>query len=79
MEVASELIAELNAELITELKARVGIRQPKELEMFDSLRLSAVVAAEVLTEVEAMDADRKNSYVIGAQSLMESIRALLLR
>ena len=40
--------------------------------MFDSLRLSVVVAAEALAEVVAMDADRKNSYVIGAQSLVES-------
>ena len=63
--------------------------------MFDGLRLSVVVAAEALAEVvaeavaevvavvlavvEAMDADRKNSYVISAQSLVESIRALLLR
>ena len=39
----------------------------------------AEVFAEVLAVVEAMDADRKNSYVIGAQSLVESIRALLLR
>jgi hypothetical protein len=37
------------------------------------------ILPEVLTDVEAMDADRKNSYVIGAQSLVESIRALLLR
>ena len=69
--------------------------------MFGSLRLSVVVATEVLVEiaveafvaaeavmevvmlvlvvVKAMDADHKNSYIIGAQSLVESIRALLLR
>jgi hypothetical protein len=37
----------------TELKARVEIRQPEELKVFDSLRLSIVFATEVLTEVEA--------------------------
>ena len=41
--------------------------------------LVAELVAELLAEVEVMDADRKNSYVIGAQSLAESIRALLLR
>ena len=30
-------------------------------------------------EVAAVDTDRKNLYVIGAQSLIESICALLLR
>jgi len=35
----------------TELKARVKIRQLKELKVFNSLRLSMVVAAEILTEV----------------------------
>ena len=33
----------------TELEARVEIRQPEELEAFDSLRLSVKVLAEVLT------------------------------
>jgi len=51
VEVASELIAELNAELdaelIAELKARVKIRQPKKLEVFDSLRLSIVLLIAV--------------------------------
>ena len=44
----------------TELKARVEIRQLEELEVFNSLRLSMVVAAvlveiaaEILAEVEA--------------------------
>jgi hypothetical protein len=37
----------------TELKERVEIRQPEELKVFDSLRLSIVFATEVLTEVEA--------------------------
>ena len=67
---------------------RLEIRRLEELEVFGSLRLSVVVAAEALAEiaaevlvaaeavaevvalvlavVEAMDADRKNSYVIGA-------------
>ena len=66
---------------------RLEIRRLEELKVFDALRLSIEVLAEVLAEVlpevladvEAMDADRKNSYVISAQSLMESICALLLR
>ena len=36
-----------------ELEARVEIRQLEELEVFDSLRLSVVVAAEVLAEILA--------------------------
>ena len=51
--------------------------------MFNGLRLSIVVTtealAEILAEIKAIDADRKNSYVISAQSLIESIRTLLLR
>ena len=55
--------------------------------MFDALRLSIVVATEILAEILTVvlvvvliiDADRKNLYVIGAQSLVESIYALLLR
>ena len=54
---------------------RLEIRRLEELEVFGALRLSV----EVLADVEAMDADHKNSYIIGAQSLVESIRALLLR
>ena len=46
--------------------------------MFDGLRLSVVVAAEALAVVEAMDTDRKNLYIISAQSLIKSICALLL-
>ena len=45
-------------------------------------RIAAAVTVEVPTEVlivEAIDTERKNSYVVGAQSLIESIRALLLR
>ena len=38
----------------------------------------AEAIAVVLVVVKAMDADRKNSYIIGAQSLVESIYALLL-
>ena len=56
--------------LIAEIKARVKIRQLKELEAFDSLRLSIVVTTEVLmeilAEIKAMNADRKNLYVISA-------------
>ena len=51
VEVASELIAELdaelNAELVAELEARVEIRQPKELKVFNSLRLSVVLLMAV--------------------------------
>ena len=35
----------------TELEARVEIRQPEELKVFDSLRLFVVVAAEVLIKL----------------------------
>jgi len=47
------LIAEITIEITsrTELKAWVKIRQLKELKVFNSLRLSIVVAIEVLTEV----------------------------
>ena len=37
----------------TELEARVEIRQLKALEVFNSLRLSVVVTAEVLVELAA--------------------------
>jgi len=47
VEVASELVAELDAELVAELEARVEIRQPEELEVFDSLRLSIVLLVAV--------------------------------
>jgi flagellar biosynthesis protein FliP len=52
---AAEVLAEVLIELTsgTELKARVEIRQLKELEAFDSLRLSILVAAEILAEVLA--------------------------
>ena len=54
----------------TELMARVKIRELKELKVFNSLRLSIVVLIEilleVLTDVKAIDADRKNLYVISA-------------
>ena len=73
-ELLVELFVELAAELVVELEARVEIRQLKELKVFDSLRLSIVVAMEilvvVLAVVFAMDADCKNLYVIGAQSLV---------
>ena len=38
---------ELVAELVAELEARVEIRQPKELGVFDSLRLSVVLLLAV--------------------------------
>ena len=43
----------VGTELVAELEARVEIRQLEELEVFDSLRLSVVVAAEVLADVLA--------------------------
>ena len=47
------------------------------------VRAELMDTGELKTEVEAMDAERKNScldsIVVGAQSLVESIRALLLR
>ena len=44
----------MRTELVrTELVARVEIRQLEELEVFDSLRLSVVVAAEILAELLA--------------------------
>ena len=53
MEVTAEILAELVAELeeraeIQQLEAQVKIQQPEKLEVFDSLRLSIVVAAEIL-------------------------------
>jgi len=57
-EVAAEVLVELagGTELearvkIRQLEARVEIRQLEELEVFDSPRLSVVVAAEVAAEV----------------------------
>ena len=40
-----------------------------------------MVAVEILTEilaVKAMDAERKNLYIVSTQSLIKSIHALLL-
>ena len=55
-------------------------------EALAEITTKVLVAAEALTEViavvlavvKAMDADRKNSYIISAQSLIKSICALLL-
>jgi len=50
---AAEATAEVAAEVLikltggTELKARVKIRQPKELKVFNSLRLSIVLLVAV--------------------------------
>ena len=41
------------SELVTELEARVEVRQLEALEVLDSLRLSVVVLAEILSEVLA--------------------------
>jgi hypothetical protein len=38
---------EVASELVAELKARVEIRQPKELKVFNSLRLSIVLLIAV--------------------------------
>ena len=51
---AVEVALELIVELITELKARVKIQQLKEPKVFNSLRLSVVVAARVLVEALAV-------------------------
>ena len=55
IQLITEIAAEIAAEIAggTELKARVKIRQLEELKVFDSLRLSIVVAAEVLVEIAA--------------------------
>ena len=55
MEVLAEVTAEVFIELAggTELEVRVKIRQPEELKVFDSLRLSVVVAAEIFAEIAA--------------------------
>ena len=46
--VRTELVRmELVAELVAELEARAEIRQPEELEVFDSLRLSIVLLLAV--------------------------------
>ena len=52
-EIAAEAVAEVAAEIAggTELEARVEIRQLEALEVFNSLRLSVVVTAEVLVEL----------------------------
>ena len=52
-EVFAEIAAEIATEIAggTELKARVKIQQLEELKVFNSLRLSIVVATEILTEV----------------------------
>jgi hypothetical protein len=42
---------EILIELVAELKERAEIRQPEELEVFNSLRLSMVVLVEILLEV----------------------------
>ena len=44
-------LAELFTEFLAELKVWVKIRRLKELKVFNSLRLSVVVTAEVLTDV----------------------------
>ena len=56
MEIAAEILAELVAELVAELEERAEIRQPEELEVFDSLRLSVVVLAEILVEIFKVEA-----------------------
>jgi hypothetical protein len=44
-EIAAEVVVavEVASELVAELKAQVKIRQPKELKVFNSLRLSIVL------------------------------------
>ena len=40
-------------EVLTKIKVRVETQQPKELKVFDSLRLSMVVAVEIFAEILA--------------------------
>jgi len=52
--VAAEVLTiEVALELVAELNTRVKVRQPEELEVFNALRLSMEVLAEVLLEVLA--------------------------
>ena len=52
--VAAEVPAvEVASELVAELEARVEIQQLKELEVFNTLRLSMEVLTEVLVELAA--------------------------
>ena len=84
-EVAAEIATEILAEVLleeqrliasrTELKARVEIRQPKELEAFDSLRLSIEVAVEVLTEVSTEVAAARLGYYSQIQLIVPVIQA----
>jgi hypothetical protein len=64
-EAAAEVLAEVLVELaggtelearveIRQLEARVEMRQLEELEVFDSPRLSVVVAAEIAAEIAAV-------------------------
>ena len=94
MELLAELLAELKVWVeIRQLRVWVKIQQLKELEVFNSLKLSIVVTAEVLVEIaievlveilaeilamEVIDAECKNLYIVGAQSFVESIYTLLL-
>ena len=71
--VAAEALVEIAAEVLVAAEAVAEVVAEAVAEVV------AVVLAVVLAVVEAMDADRKNSYIIGAQSLVESICALLLR
>ena len=51
MVAAEVLTIEVALELVAELNTRVKVRQPEELEVFDTLRLSVEVLTEVLPEV----------------------------
>ena len=52
-EVFADAAADIAADIAsrTELKARVKIRQPKELKVFNSLRLFIAVTAEIFTKL----------------------------
>jgi hypothetical protein len=71
IEVAAEVLAEVLIELAggTKLKARVKMRQPEELEVFDSPRLSIVVTTEVTTEVASE---------VAAEVIAEAVAIVLL-
>ena len=51
MDILTDVLIELTSG--TGLKARVETRQPKELKVFDSLRLSVVVTTEITAKVAA--------------------------
>ena len=72
---AADILVELTSrtKLIAELKERAKIQQPKELKVFNSLRLSVVVATEVLADI-LMDvaADVATDVVVATEAVAEA-------